>query len=386
MKIVLLIAPLAHEGHYQSWLDMISKLCIENGYKVIYFDNTPPPSKASFLYKLRFFLIKYLSNHIALIKIKGILKSIYKKILYKRVSSPKFNINTLSPFQKSVDVIFFLNLDFLDNNIHHWSKWINSNTTPWAGISLYDISATDFHNRLYLGDPNLKAIFTLKIDFLPKNIDSNKTAPILYLPEITQNTLSADADSDYLSLKDNILGLANGRPIIILCGSIESRKNIRLFLEASQQPQGSRYFFLLAGKFSRKSITQEDQILIKTITPNVGNVLMLDQFFESENTLNSLINLSEYIFAAYVDFDQSSNMLAKSAALRKPILVTKNSYMAYVVKKYGMGYEIDNTIESLFSAIDESVEYPINNKAFDHFLTENNIDKFSEQLLKIFPK
>ena len=384
MKIVLLIAPLAHEGHYQSWLDMISKLCVQNGYKVIYFDNTPPLLKASFLYKLRFFLIRYLSTHIALIKIRGILKSIYQKTFYKRVSSPKFNINSLNPLQKSVDFIFFLNLDFLDNNVHHWSKWINSNSTPWAGISLYDINTPEFNNRLYLRDPNLKAIFTLRIDFLTKNTASFKSAPILYLPEITHNSLSADAD--YLNLKDDVLRLANGRPIIILCGSIESRKNIRLFLEASQHPQGSKYFFLLAGKVSHKSITQEDQTLIKTITSNLGNVLILDQFFESENTLNLLISLSDYIFAAYVDFDQSSNMLAKSAELKKPILVTKNSYMSYVVKKYGMGYEIDNTIESLFSTIDENVEYPINNKAYHHFLTENNIDKFTEQFLKVLPK
>lgn len=378
MNIVILITPTLKEGHYDSWHKLIHEILKKKGFKTIQLSPTEAAQNESFLFRLKSLVKKLLHDYAF---INAVLKQIYGNVFPRKILKFGYNINSIG---QNADFIFFLNLDFLDNDPDHWNQWIRSNSTPWAGISLYDINTPEFYKRLYLNDPNLKAIFSLKIDLFSENTASSRLPPIINLPEITLSSIATDEESR--KLKNSILKLSNGRPIITLCGSIESRKNIKLFLDASQHPKGSSYFFLLAGKISNKSITQDDMRLIKSLTKNESNVLVLNKFFESEATLNLLINLSSYIFAAYVDFDQSSNMLAKSGALKRPIIVTKNSYMAKVIKKYGIGYEIENSIESLFTAIDVNTDNPIRENAYNYFLSENNIDKFAEQLLKIFPK
>ncbi len=131
---------------------------------------------------------------------------------------------------------------------------------------------------------------------------------------------------------------ANGRLIISLLGSITPRKGLKTFIHAMDLLDDNYFYFVIAGK-SHLSI--EDEKCILDCLSKKKNCYFYGEMIPTESDFNALFYISDIVFAAYVDFPNSSNMLAKAALFKKPLIVSKGFYMEQVVDKYNLGFLID---------------------------------------------
>jgi glycosyltransferase involved in cell wall biosynthesis len=71
-----------------------------------------------------------------------------------------------------------------------------------------------------------------------------------------------------------------------------------------------------------------------------------------ERIFNSVIQACDVIFAAYLDFPNSSGILTKAAVFRKPIIVSDGYLMAERTRKYDMGEVVpEGDVQAAGSAI-----------------------------------
>ncbi len=131
---------------------------------------------------------------------------------------------------------------------------------------------------------------------------------------------------------------SRGRKIVSLLGAISSRKGIRTFIQTVELMDNDIYFFLIAGQSYLGS--DEEKCMLDNFSRK-ENCMFYNNSIPSESDFNALFCISNVIFAAYVNFQQSSNMFAKSALFKKPIIVSKGSYMEECMDKYHLGISID---------------------------------------------
>jgi len=126
-----------------------------------------------------------------------------------------------------------------------------------------------------------------------------------------------------------------------LIGSIQSHKSVDLFLECVKCSDKSKHFFVVAGKFHKKSFSKKDWQCIEEIKSNPPeNLLIVDEWIESEAVFDSIVQQSDCLFAFYREFKKSSNILTKSAFYKKPIIVSKKYLMGNRVEKYKLGFSL----------------------------------------------
>lgn len=143
----------------------------------------------------------------------------------------------------------------------------------------------------------------------------------------------AEPDENY-PLLHALKEKAQGRKIISLLGSIDTRKGISLLLSAIPFLPEEEYFFLIAG---RSSLTETQYNELKAFEASRSNCLFSLERIPDEASFNALIVASSILFAAYRNFTGSSNLLTKAAAFGKPILVSEGECMGKRVTHYGTG-------------------------------------------------
>lgn len=137
-----------------------------------------------------------------------------------------------------------------------------------------------------------------------------------------------------------------------------------------------QYFFLLAGGVSL-SLSMEELLLIERKISMVENSYFYPHRIQSEADFNSLIDITTVLYANYVDFFQSSNMLSKAAAFKKKLVVNKGGYMEEQVCKYKIGISVTNDpiecAKSIVNLVDD--EYFFKKADFDGYLEMNSVAK-----------
>lgn len=142
---------------------------------------------------------------------------------------------------------------------------------------------------------------------------------------------------------------AAGRKVISLLGSIHSRKGIGLLLRTIPLLPTDEYFFLIAGK---SSLNREETEQLHTFETTHANCLFVLDKVPDESCFNALVAESTVVFAAYRQFNGSSNLLTKAAAFGKPVVVSKGFCMGQRVETYGMGIAIpENDAKACRAAI-----------------------------------
>ena len=180
----------------------------------------------------------------------------------------------------------------------------------------------------------------------------------------------SSAPDKHYEVANSILEKAQGRKIISILGAMSFRKGIYTFVEAAKRMPSDSYYFVMAGKTYMSS--EELRYVLDNFSHRI-NCFYYGENIPTEADFNRLIEISDVIYAAYVDFSQSSNMFAKASLFAKPLIVSKGYYMEEVIKKYSLGVAIrqDSVNECIDAVVNLSI-WHCSQKGYQEYLSRNS--------------
>ncbi|CAA6696230.1 MULTISPECIES: glycosyltransferase [unclassified Lentimonas] len=181
-------------------------------------------------------------------------------------------------------------------------------------------------------------------------------------------------------VKDN----ANRRKVISFVGTIQSRKGFESFLRLMDTADPSKYYFLIAGKFTPNCFPTtviERWETLKEAPPE--NVTVFNGSIEDDQDYYDLFRQSDVIWGAYEDWPHSSNVLTLSAAFNTPLLVSDHYLMAERVLQFKLGTVLPD--ERSGAALLKALKQLTLNKseASDGFVNLHSLEALSAQLSAI---
>lgn len=207
-----------------------------------------------------------------------------------------------------------------------------------------------------------------------KRINKN----IIHFPDFADDALPSKS----YALANEVKEKARGRKIISLLGALDLRKGIYTFVRASMLMDKEKYFFVIAGK---SFLLEKDYSFISNNF--VGeNCIFSGETIPTESDFNALVNISDVIYAAYIDFRQSSNMFSKASLFKKKLIVSKGYYMEKIVEKYRLGVSIlQNSPEECTEAIKYLTchENILKDSDWDGYLKNNSFSNISKSFSEI---
>jgi glycosyltransferase involved in cell wall biosynthesis len=380
---ILVVNPVSGRGHLDSWNSMVIGSLLRAGWSIIALTQHPEKlikdlsinsidhSKLSFLdfettmpktLQGNQSALKKLQNHWNFFSLENLKSSKPNKVLgylylmteilmryvrilrrrYYCVSDSKldlsfFHANLQTALEKNnlnPILIFNMFLDYFNIN----STDISTNKISklkWAGIR-FNPSSEDLK---VLGlDTSFQGLFLLDDFEVDLYAASLQDKIIRLMPDITNDSVPSELGL----MVENIKNRARGRKIIFIGGVIGGQKNITSWCGLIQEMDPAEWYFVQIGEVILDSFSAKDLIAyIRLLLAIPENVFILDSYIGDESVFNELIIASDVIFAAYRNFSRSSNMLAKAAIFRKPILVSDGGLMGEKVKHYQMGIVVD---------------------------------------------
>jgi hypothetical protein len=192
-------------------------------------------------------------------------------------------------------------------------------------------------------------------------------------PDITDVSESSYSNT----LEKDIKAKSKGRKIIALLGVMAKRKGLLQLLKVSKALK--EYFFLFSGPLDSNSFSEQELVEIKNYaSSNPENCYLYFHSVPDGSEFNKLVSLSDIIYAAYLNFPHSSNLLVKASYFNKPVIVSKGYLMDEIAHKYKFGLSVHP--ENL-NEIKEAINY-INTFRIDKALQQAYYLKNSEAELK----
>lgn len=289
--------------------------------------------------------------------------------------------------ERDVDLVFNMYLDHFDFTSIFIKKLDKLKNISWTGICF---APSDEKSQLLAQLKSFKGMCFLD-DQVREHHDSFYNNKIFgYLPDIT----IADVPSARSEIAHKIVSLAKGRKIVFMGGSISYRKNVKAWSEIIVGSDPEKWFFLQVGKIDGESSFNGEWEQINRnmeIAQKANNIFIINEYVEDEKLFNEFISISDFIFAVYIDFKISSNMLIKAAAFKKPILVSDRFLMGERVNQYGIGITTsENDPVIMGEDLSKLANMEIPNKNFEKYALDfsyevfsKNLNKFIERCLKI---
>lgn len=223
-----------------------------------------------------------------------------------------------------------------------------------------------------LKSKNCKAVFLFD-QFCAERIYNETQKKVVVIPDVIDDV---EPNRNYWLYK-KVKNQANGRKIISLLGSLSKRKGMLALLNAVDLDMKSEHLFLIAGKLDIASFNAVELNKIKEIVErNLHKIVYSPDRIPTEADFNALVSVSDIIYAAYIDFSASSNLITKAATFSKPIMVSEGYLMEEIVSEYKLGVAIqqDNPIKIL-----EGLNH-MKSEAFQQgFEKTNRIEKFNQE-------
>lgn len=402
----LLYNPISGHGHLDSWLNIFSNILIERGHYVLFL--TPDHTSLvkhleqkgltesdtfqildwsitlprSSIHAWQCFWIRYINEMPCTFAAanaswperfkKWAIRSIFRIIRTTRNIAFKFMEHTktfkitrqsdaylLSPsemafrIQQSVkkahhkpDFVLVMYMDMFKDHPSQWTISGQQMSIPWAGIRFSPRAlAKGEQAEGHYADPQLRGMCFLD---MKATSDYQKKFPAKIfqrIPDITNASLPT-AEPE---LVQKLRARASGRRIVILGGSLDTRKNISGYYKLATLADPHEWFFALVGRTYPDTFTDADRQALQELKKmeEINTMLHLD-YLEDERDFNAMISASDIIFAVYKDFPYSSNMLSKAAWLKRPIIVSDRYNMGKDVLRYGIGRVTDENNPTLW--------------------------------------
>jgi len=158
---------------------------------------------------------------------------------------------------------------------------------------------------------------------------------VVVFPDFTDERLPKTRMESQLA--ERLRAFAGGRPIVGLFGYLQRSKGLTTFCAAAQNPALAHVCFAVVGEVEWLSFGAQERHAIQKWLAEADNVWTHLARVPEEPALNGLMAACDVLFGSYINFPYSSNILAKSAVLQKPVIVSDGSLMAERVRQFGMG-------------------------------------------------
>lgn len=258
----------------------------------------------------------------------------------------------------------------------------------WTGIYMCPYQFYQIHQARFpiikperiLRANNCKVVTMLDEEVAPK-LSAILGKPVLRFPDITDETPPMLNHPVIEEAKRQ----ASGRKIVGLIGGLSPRKGLRTFVEVAARTKDK--FFLLAGRFAEAADKDTEQLLQRA--RSLENCFVHYERIPDGAEFNAFINACDIIFAAYIDFKYSSNIMTKATMLRKPIIVSEGGLMAQRVKKFKTGAVIEQeNVEQCIDAIERlcGESEPKQAQGFDEYFRLHSVASLSQTLREILKK
>lgn len=263
------------------------------------------------------------------------------------------------------DFLLSMYIDLWMTNPNYWRRSRVIMPFPWGGIRFMPLDEQYAGTEGYFGDPMFRGMCFLDEEAVQRYQGRHPKKDFEFLPDVANGELPDHP----CSLAEEIRRRALGRPIVLLCGSIEGRKNLQLFCKTALRPEASPFFFAVTGQLHKATISREEQSLLELYSANEnGNTFFQDVFFRDEREMNSVIQAADIIYAVYRDFPLSSNLLSKASIFKKPIVVSDRFLMGRRVRQYGIGLAVpEDNPGVLMTALTSLVSSPVPDEKFTRF-------------------
>ncbi len=160
---------------------------------------------------------------------------------------------------------------------------------------------------------------------------------IVPFPDITDGT----PPTAPTALAEKIRRQAAGRPVIGLAGGLERRKGLLTLLRLALAARGREdWFFAAVGPFARETFSAAELDFIRHAREQLGGSLHLDPAggrIPDGEPYNAVVQTFAVAWAAYEQFQGSSNTLTKAALFGKPVVATRGECIASRVDAFDLG-------------------------------------------------
>jgi hypothetical protein len=275
------------------------------------------------------------------------------------------------------NIVFHMYLDGLGFHDPQLSNALSTLKFKWAGIRF--APEPEDHTVLN-GHLKLKGIAYLDEDMANCMAKSLPNVNVRYLPDIA-NVQVAEKMPDVIEL---IKHQAKGRRIVFLGGIIGLRKNLNLWLELVDAVDPKKWYFIQIGEIDFKNLKAKEFLgIYKKLLLPPENFMLIPAYIEDEGVFNSIISISDIVFAVYKNFKNSSNMITKASFFHKPILVSDRYLMGRRVQAFRIGVAVpENNIQMIISGLERLASKKIPSANFDIYNQAFNQEVFRGEFLK----
>jgi Glycosyl transferases group 1 len=398
VKNIALIDPY-WSGHHSTYLKLFSKALLSIGNNVTVFCQKPQVlkdwiSKNSEQYKDSIDYFELNEPEASSLPIRTFNPTLYAFRLW--YSADQAIKKAYSSTGRKPDLVFFAYLD--DYLSYFQSHYLIDQIFPYNWSGLYFNPYQLRHNLralpIYRGpldyDENLrskhcKSIAVLDEEVSTKLQDKLQGKPVVLFPDVTDES---SPDRSY-QLRERIVKEAKGRKIITVLGSLAKRKGMLSLLEVASKSIQDDWFFVFAGKLATHTFTRSElDVISHAATKKLQNCFFYFDFIPEEPQLNSLVEISDILWASYEDSPNSSNALTKAALFRKPVIVSKGCLVERRVRNFNMGEvveygAIEKYIESIGKLCNPSDDNVFTRRKFDEYRSLHSFEKLVIALNKI---
>ncbi|RCJ23216.1 hypothetical protein A6S26_01270 [Nostoc sp. ATCC 43529] len=270
------------------------------------------------------------------------------------------------------------------------SQWVGLYVQPSYQSKIQcglETSRIYFNREKNFALPSCKGIIVLHPIYQKFFSKTIKEITCFFIPELVNSKQLARATIN-TELLQKIKEKAQGRKIISILGILTSRKNLPLFLESASKLDSKKYFFLVLGelRLTELNTIEEDIKKIEFYKDklNDNSYIDLDYYISNEEEFDTFIRLSDIVFLHYRRHPFSSNILIKTMAYRKPVVVSKGYIMEKTVNQYNWMTATENNPEHIANAIQDLVHtnYEIDESSYSYFMEDYSPERFESVILQ----
>ena len=264
---------------------------------------------------------------------------------------------------KSIELVFFACIYDYQFRMFREVEWVLP--YPWSGLYLHCRSfrkpgspipqngELPCPERIFRS-PKLHSIAIFD-EGAATALEQLSSRPAVVFPDLTDEEVS----KAQTPLETKIKRFASGAPIITALGNLQHTKGVTTLARLALDPANRDLCFAFIGDVYWESFKPEDRFLISSLMDGCPNAYTHFARVSDEPIFNSAIRASDLIFAAYLDFPNSSGILTKAAVFQKPIIVSDGYLMAERVRNHQLGEVVpEGDAEATIGAIREIIKDP----------------------------
>lgn len=235
-----------------------------------------------------------------------------------------------------------------------------------------DYFTTSLVERKYANFPELG----LLVEDVQTEVETKILKKTVVYPDFCSQTPLEKVESP---LTKELARRKKNRVVTSLLGSIVPHKSVDLLFDCMNNSNADKHFFIIAGKFHRPAFSNDQWELIqKVISNSPENLLVHDDWIESEAIFDTIVQMSDVLFAYYRGFKKSSNILSKGAFYKIPVIVSDKHLMGNRVHKFKLGFAISESLVVELYKQPEWENFKFDESRLKEFLYLHSVNRIPE--------